>query len=82
MVDLEIIAVDGKEVNFKENPFETIYFENTNPTSESKRTIRVKNCSPILVPFHWSVYKYKNANKITLENEDTHYRVIPSQGKI
>ena len=26
MIDLEIIAVDGKSVNFKENPFETIYF--------------------------------------------------------
>jgi hypothetical protein len=82
MVDLEIIAVDGKEVNFAENPFETVYFENTNPTSESKRTIRVKNSSPILVPFHWSIYKHKNSEKITLENEDTHYRVEPSQGKI
>ena len=47
----------GQEVNFKENPFETVYFENTNPTSESRRTIRVRNSSPILVPFHWSVYK-------------------------
>ncbi len=56
-MDLDIIAVDGKEVNFKENPFETVYFENTNPTSENKRIIRVKNTSPILVPFHWSVYK-------------------------
>lgn len=82
MIDLDITAVDGKEVNFKENPFETVYFENTNPTSESKRTIRVKNSSPILVPFHWSIYKQKNQQKITLENEDTHYRVEPSQGKI
>lgn len=57
MMDLDIIAVDGKEVNFKENPFETVYFDNTNPTSESKRVIRVKNNSPILVPFHWSIYK-------------------------
>ena len=57
MIDLDIIAVDGKEVNFKENPFETVYFDNTNPTSESKRTIRVRNSSPILVPFHWSIFK-------------------------
>ena len=57
MMDLDIIAVDNKEVNFKENPFETVYFENTNPTSENMRTIRVRNSSPILVPFHWSVYK-------------------------
>jgi hypothetical protein len=82
MIDLDIIAVDGKEVNFKENPFETIYFDNTNPTSESKRTIRVRNSSPILVPFHWSIYKSKNQQKITLENEETHYRVEPAQGKI
>jgi hypothetical protein len=61
MMDLDIIAVDGKEVNFKENPFETVYFENTNPTSENKRVIRVKNNSKILVPFHWSVFKSKNA---------------------
>lgn len=78
MMDLDIVAVDGKEVNFKENPFETVYFENTNPTSESKRVIRVKNNSPILVPFHWSIYKQKNSQKITLENEDTHYRVEPA----
>jgi len=82
MMDLDIVAVDGKEVNFKENPFETVYFENTNPTSESKRTVRVKNTSPILVPFHWSIYKQKNSQKISLENEDTHYRVEPAQGKI
>ena len=57
IMDLDIIAVDGKEVNFKENPFETVYFDNTNPTSESRRIIRVRNSSPITVPYHWSVYK-------------------------
>lgn len=82
MMDLEIVAVDGKEVNFEENPFDTIYFENTNPTSESKRTIRVKNSSPILVPFHWSIYKSRNQDKISLENEETHYRIEPAHGKI
>ena len=82
MLDLNIVAVDGKEVNFKENPFSTINFENTNPTSESKRVIRVQNDSPILIPFHWSIYKQKNSQKITLENEETHYRVEPAQGKI
>jgi len=82
MMDIDIVAVDGKEVNFKENPFETVYFENTNPTSESKRVIRVRNSSPIMVPFHWSVYKQKNQQTICLENEETHYRVEPAQGKI
>ena len=60
MLDLDIIAVDGKEVNFKENKFDSVFFENTNPTAESKRVITVKNSSPILVPYHWSVYKNKN----------------------
>lgn len=26
MLDLDIVAVDGKEVDFKTNPFETIFF--------------------------------------------------------
>lgn len=69
MLDLDIIAVDGKEVNFKANPFETVFFENTNPTAESKRTISIKNGSPIAVPFHWSIYKEKNSNKISLQDE-------------
>jgi hypothetical protein len=78
MLDLNIIAVDGKQVNFKENKFDTLYFDNTNPTSETRRTITVKNSSPILVPFHWSVYKSKSQAKISLENEDTHYRIEPA----
>ena len=57
MLDLDIVAVDGKEVDFKANPFETMYFENTNPTSESIRTIKIKNSSPIAVPYHWSIYR-------------------------
>lgn len=83
MLDLEITAVDKKEVNFQKNPFSTIYFENTNPTSETKRTITVKNTSLIMVPYHWAVYRDKNQSEIQLaESEQTHYRVEPSQGKI
>ena len=76
-LDLDVVAVDGRDVDFKKNPFSTFYFENTNPTSESKRTIKIKNSSPILVPFHWSVYKSKNTNKISLQDELVHYRVEP-----
>lgn len=82
MLDLDIIAVDGKDVDFKANPFETIFFENTNPTAESRRTLRMKNSSPIAVPFHWSIYKEKNSDKITLGDEQTHYRMVPQSGKI
>lgn len=82
MLDLDITAVDGKEVDFKANPFETMYFENTNPTSESIRTIRIRNSAPIPVPFHWSVYKQKSTQKISLADEETHYRIEPASGTI
>lgn len=82
MLDLDIVAVDGKEVDFKANPFETMYFENTNPTSEAIRTLKIKNSSPIAVPYHWSVYRQKNSETISLADEETHYRIEPDQGKI
>jgi len=41
MLDLEIVAIDGREIDFKKHPFSTIHFENTNPTSESQRTIKI-----------------------------------------
>lgn len=56
-------------------------FENTNPTAESTRKIKIKNSAPIQFPFHWSVYKQKNAQKISLQDEETHYRIEPAQGK-
>jgi len=69
MLDLDIVEVDGRDIDFKKNPFETLFFENTNPTSMTKRTVKIKNSSPILIPFHWSVYKSKTTNKITLQDE-------------
>ena len=59
MLDLDIVEVDGKAVDLKQNALETMFFENTNPTSETRRTIKLKNGSPIAVPYHWSVYKTK-----------------------
>lgn len=73
MLDLEVVAVDGKPVDFAANPFETIFFNSTNPTSTTKRRITVRNASPITVPFHWSIYKEKNTTKISLDEEATHY---------
>lgn len=77
MLDLDIVDVDGRAIDFKKNPFETLFFENTNPTSTTKRKIKIKNSSPILVPFHWSVYKSKTTDKISLADEQAHYRVEP-----
>ena len=82
MLDLEVVAVDGRPVDFKKNPFQTIFFENTNPTAETRRTLSIQNKSPILVSFHWSLYRSKSTNKIILNDEQTHYRLEPSQGKI
>ena len=59
MLDIDVVAVDARPVDFKKNPFKTVHFEDTNPTSESKRILSIKNASPILVPYHWSVYKNK-----------------------
>lgn len=82
MLDLDIIEVDGKPVNLKENAMDTMFFENTNPTSEATRNIKIKNSSPIRVHYHWSIYKTKNSSKIILEDEETHFKVHPSQGTI
>ena len=41
MLDLDIKAVDSREVDFKKNPFSTMFFENTNPTSMTKRIIKI-----------------------------------------
>lgn len=76
-LDLDIVEMDGRPIDFKKNPFENLFFENTNPTSVTKRQVKIKNSSPILVPFHWSVYKTKNAEKISLQDEQAHYRVEP-----
>lgn len=81
-LDLDITHVDGKAVDFKKFPFSTFFFSDTNPTSTSKRTLTIRNSSPIVVPFHWSVFKSRAISKITLQDEETHYRVEPNQGKI
>jgi hypothetical protein len=78
MLDIDIITVDGRDIDFKKNPFSTLFFENTNPTSQTSRTVRIKNSSPLVIPFHWSTYKDKNTNKITLTDDQTHYRIEPS----
>jgi ABC-type oligopeptide transport system substrate-binding subunit len=69
MLDVEVIEVDDRPVDFKVNPFKSLHFPNTNPTAISSRKIKIKNSSPILVPYHWSVFKSKHTDKITLEDE-------------
>ena len=78
MLDVAIVEVDGRPIDFKVNPFSSLQFPNTNPTAITQRKVKVKNFSPILVPFHWSIFKNKNSNKITLEDDPTHYRIEPA----
>lgn len=82
MLDVEVVEVDGRDIDFKANPFNSLHFPNTNPTSFSQRTLKIKNASPILVPYHWSIFKNKNSDKISIEDDHTHYKIEPSQGKI
>lgn len=82
MLDLDVIEVDQRPVDTKLHPLETIFFPNTNPQSIMSRVIKIKNSSPILVSYHWSLYTNKNPQKIVLQDEEVHYRVEPYQGKI
>lgn len=82
MLDLDVTEVDGRHVDTKLHPLETIFFQNTNPQSQACRVVTVKNSSPIVVTYHWSVYASKNTNKIVLQDEETHYKIEPIQGKI
>lgn len=82
MLDVDIIEVDSRPIDLKVNPFTQLHFPSTNPTAMTTRRLKVKNSSPILVPFHWSVFKSKATEKITIDEQHTHYRIEPSQGKI
>ena len=82
MLDVEIIEVDGRLVDFKLNPFKSLHFPDTNPTSFALRKMKIRNSSPILVPFHWSIFKNKVSDRISIEDDHTHYKIEPAQGKI
>ena len=78
MLDCEVIEVDGRHVDFKVNPFKALSFPNTHPTASSFRKLKIKNLSPILVPYHWSIFRQKETDKISLEDDPTHYRIEPA----
>ena len=82
ILDLAISEVDGKQVDTKKHPIQTIFFENTNPLSTATRTLKFHNSNDIPVNYHWSLYKVKHEHEIVLDEEDTHYKIEPSQGTI
>jgi hypothetical protein len=78
MLDVEVVEVDGRPIDFKVNPFSQMHFPDTNPTSVSTRRVSVKNFSPLLVPFHWSIFKTKKSEKIIIDDDFTHFSIQPA----
>lgn len=80
ILDLEATALDAMVLNFKENPLSVIYFNVTKPKSVATRKLKVRNNSSMKVQYHWSIYKNKVVEKISLAGEETHYAIEPLQG--
>ncbi len=80
VLDLEATALDAMTLNFKENPLSVIYFKVTKPRSMATRKLRVRNNCGMKVQYHWSIYKNRFVEKISLVGEETHYTIEPLQG--
>lgn len=78
-LDISVSKIDDKELNFKENPLNSIWFNETHPHSSSERDVYISNLSALPVPYHWSSYVF-NDTTITLEAHDNHYAITPIQG--
>jgi len=81
MLDLQVSKVDGREVDTKKHPIETLFFPNTNPMSTSYWVLTYKNFNPIPITYHWTFYKSK-AEKIFLDDENSNYKVEEMNGVI
>ena len=68
------------KLNFKESPLDVIYFKVTKPRSTATRRLKIKNNCGMRVQYHWSIYKTKFVEKISLAGEETHYNIEPLQG--
>jgi len=80
VLDLEATALDSMILNYKENPLSVIYFNVTKPKSIAMRKLKVRNNCGMKVQYHWSIYKNKIVDKISLAGEETHYTIEPLQG--
>ena len=79
-LDLEAISLDSMALNFKENPLSTIHFKVTEPRATTSKKLKIKNNCAMRVQYHWSLYKNKLIDKISLTGEMTHYTIEPLQG--
>ena len=80
VLDLNTTALDTMSLNFKENPLSVIYFNLTKPNSIATRKLKIMNNCSMKVQYHWSIYKSKFVEKISLAGEETHYTIEPIQG--
>lgn len=80
VLDLEAVSLDHMALNFKENPLSTIHFKVTEPRAVGSKKLRVRNNCAMTVQYHWSLYKSKVLDKISLTGEVTHYCIEPLQG--
>lgn len=80
VMDLCTSALDSMILNFKENPLSVIYFQLTKPNTVAARKLKIINNCSMKVQYHWSIYKSKFVEKISLAGEETHYTIEPLQG--
>ena len=80
-LNLDVTHMDGREVDTKIHPLESLFFEMTNPGASLTKVITFWNSNPIPINYHWSVYKSKS-DEITLKDDETHYRIEPDEGVI
>lgn len=79
-LNLEATALDAMVLDFKKSPLSVIYFDVTMPRAVTSRKLKVKNHCGMKVMYHWSIYKNKITDKISLSGEETHFIVEPLQG--
>lgn len=79
-LSLEATALDAMALNFKENPLSVIHFDVTMPKTETTRKLKIRNNCGMKVQYHWSIYKNKITDKISLSGEETHFTIEPLQG--
>jgi len=79
-LSLEATGLDSMVLNFKENPLSVIHFDATMPNTETSRKLKVRNNCEMKVQYHWSIYKNKVTDKISLSGEETHFTIEPLQG--
>lgn len=78
-LELNVVQIDDKKLNFEENPLSAIWFEESHPQSESTRVLHIQNASLLPVSYHWSTYITAD-EAISLDPQNIHYTIDPPQG--